>query len=325
MFVAENQSAPFVTIDQLSFRYGPRAVLENISLKISAGEIFGWLGPNGSGKTTLFRILATLLPVPPRCVTIGGYDLSRQATSVRQLLGVCFQSPALDRKLTVEENLRCQAALYGLSGSVLHQRLEEASRWWGLSDRWHQRVEGLSGGWQRRTELAKALLHRPRLLLLDEPSTGLDPRARSELWEQLQRLRHDTGTTILLTTHWMEEAERCDRLALLDQGQIVAVDAPHQLRAQVGTLKLHCRFVEGAPVQAAFEQQWGVALQRTPDHGFTITDPRVGDMASWLLATHREQLLELWLSRATLEDVFLARTGHSLSVPQLSTASTAER
>jgi len=177
------------------------------------------LGPNGGGKTTLFRILATLLPVQSGHAALMGLDLSSEPQAVRRLIGVTFQSPSVDGKLTVAENLRTQAHMYGLSGSLAASRIDELLGKLGLGDRRHDRVDSLSGGLKRRVEVAKCLLHRPRVLLLDEPSTGLDPGARHDLWEYLSRLRRDEGTTVLVTTHLMEEAERCDRLGILDRGR----------------------------------------------------------------------------------------------------------
>ena len=223
-----------VSVSNLRHRYGDREALCGIEFTVSTGEVFGLLGPNGGGKSTLFRLLATLLPVQSGVATLMGRDVATQPQSIRQLIGVTFQSPSVDGKLTVTENLRHQAHLYGLSGQSAAARIDEMLGRLGLSDRRKDRVDSLSGGLKRRVEVAKSLLHRPRVLLLDEPSTGLDPGARHDLWQYLSGLRRDEGTTILVTTHLMEEAERCDRLGILDRGHIVALGTPDELRLSVG-------------------------------------------------------------------------------------------
>ncbi len=193
-----------ISVRGLSHRYGSRQALDNLDFDVTSGEIFGLLGPNGGGKTTLFRILATLLPVQEGQVELLGLDVAREPEHVRTQIGVTFQSPSLDRKLTVRENLATQGALYGLSGSHLAGRIDTLLSRLGLADRARDRVESLSGGLARRVEIAKGLLHDPRVLLLDEPSTGLDPGARLDLWQYLRLLREEAGVTVLVTTHLME-------------------------------------------------------------------------------------------------------------------------
>ena len=215
---------------------GPVKALDDVSLTVRRGEIFGILGPNGSGKTTLFRILSTLLRPQGGYKTLRllGHDVFVQPNDVRGQMGVVFQSPSLDVKLTARENLTHQGRLYGLDRGSLDTRIGELLAYFGLTDRAGDLVETFSGGMRRRVELAKALLHEPKLLLLDEPATGLDPGARLDLWKQLHQLRDQRGQTIALTTHLMEEAEKCDRLAIMAKGKIVAVDTPAALKARIG-------------------------------------------------------------------------------------------
>ncbi|MEX2025872.1 MAG: ABC transporter ATP-binding protein, partial [Pirellulaceae bacterium] len=222
-----------VAIDRVSHRYGQRQAVVDLTLEIATGEIFVLLGPNGSGKTTLFRLLSTMLPLQQGNASLLGYDLRRQMQPIRERIGVVFQSPSLDRKLTVTENIRHQAALYGLFGGPLRQRLDEMLDRFGLANRAHERVERLSGGLRRRVELAKGMIHRPQLLLLDEPSTGLDPGARSDLWIYLKHVR-DEGVTVVLTTHILEEGEQADRIGILNAGKLVALDTPDALRRSIG-------------------------------------------------------------------------------------------
>src|SRR5438874_1108745 len=211
-------------IQRLTHRYADRAALADVSLDISVGEIFGFLGPNGSGKTTLFRILSTLISPQEGQVLFHlsdqDLDLRIQRDAIRHHIGVVFQSPSLDKQLTAEENLRHHGHLYGLRGRELSTRIDESLSRFNLSDRRHEIVGTFSGGLRRRVELAKGLLTRPQILIMDEPSTGLDPVARLELWTALAAARQQQNLTILLTTHLMDEADKCDRLAIMDQGKL---------------------------------------------------------------------------------------------------------
>src|SRR5688500_2168526 len=225
---------PIVEINDLRHAYGDRVALDGVTLSVGAGEIFALLGPNGSGKTTLFRILSTLVPPPPGKVLIAGHDPATERDAVRRQIGVVFQSPGLDKQLTAAENLTHQGHLYGLRGPALHRRVADALAAVGLSDRAAERADRLSGGMRRRVEIAKGLLHEPRVLLMDEPSTGLDPAARLELWSHLRRLNAERGVTILLTTHLLEEAEGATKVAVLDRGRLLACDAPAALKDAIG-------------------------------------------------------------------------------------------
>src|SRR6478736_2632006 len=193
-----------IGISGVGYAYGSRQALIDLSMEIRSGELFAVLGPNGGGKTTLFRLLSTLIPLQSGTVTVLGHDLAREPNAIRRSIGVVFQAPSLDRKLTVAENIRLQAALYGLAGRDLAKRLDELLDHFSLRDRANELTEKLSGGLRRRVELAKGMVHQPRLLLLDEPSTGLDPAARSDLWQYLRQLKTTQGTTIVLTTHYLD-------------------------------------------------------------------------------------------------------------------------
>jgi ABC-2 type transport system ATP-binding protein len=223
-----------VVVHDLSHKYGAREALSRVSFKVEAGSVFGLLGPNGSGKSTLFRILSTMIAPTEGRATVAGSDVVTQAEQVRRRIGVVFQSQSLDRKLTVDENLTAQGHLYGLSGSPLRKRVDETLSRLALNDRRGDVVGTLSGGLMRRVEIAKALLHAPDVLLMDEPSTGLDPVARREMWQYLDELRKIRELTILVTTHLLDEAERCGQLLLLHQGRIVAEGAPAVLKSKVG-------------------------------------------------------------------------------------------
>ena len=289
--------------------YGERTALDGVTFDVRRAEIFGLLGPNGSGKTTMFRILSTLmLPSGGRAV-IAGFDAARHASELRKHIGVVFQAQSIDVKLSAEENLRHVGHLYGLSGSVLKKRIVEMLQRVGLSDRAQERAETFSGGMQRRLELAKGLLHRPSVLLLDEPTTGLDPGARRDLWLYLHRLRDEEGVTVLVTTHLMEEAERCDRLAILSAGKLVALGTPAELKSEIGgdvivleaadpellAQKMNARFQTQAVVIAG-----KVRLERNQGHRFVteVVEAFPGEIDS------------ISVSKPNLEDVFIDRTGH---------------
>lgn len=220
-------------VTDLKHRYGERESLRGLSFSVASGDLFALLGPNGGGKTTLFRIISTLIAPASGTVEVFGIDVETQPAEARRRLGVVFQSAAVDPWLTVLENLRHHGYLYGLSGPSLARGIERALERFGLTPRAGDRVGTLSGGLRRRVELAKALLPEPPLLVLDEPSSGLDPTARRELLQELRRLREDAGTTIVLTTHLIEEAAAADRVGILHEGQLVAIGAPADLVANV--------------------------------------------------------------------------------------------
>jgi ABC-2 type transport system ATP-binding protein len=298
-----------ITIDRVTHAYGQRRAVDNLSLEIAAGEVFAFLGPNGSGKTTLFRVLSTLIPLQQGEVTILGHDIRRETLAVRRQLGVVFQAPSLDKKLTVAENLRHQGRLYGLTTAELVARSDELLAALGLADRAGDRVETLSGGMRRRVELAKSMLHRPRLLLLDEPSTGLDPAARSDLWQYLRQLRAADGTTIVLTTHLLDEADRADRIAIMHEGRLAALGRPDALRAEVGGDAITIQTDRPAELSAGIAQRFAcnptvvdgaVRLEQADGHQWI---PR-------LVEAFPAEIQSITLGKPTLEDVFIDRTGH---------------
>jgi ABC-2 type transport system ATP-binding protein len=298
-----------VRVEQLGHDYRGRAALQGVDLEVASGEMFGLLGPNGSGKTTLFRILATLLrPVSGRALVFG-HDAAREPDAVRARLGVVFQAPAVDRLLTVRENLDIHGRLYGLRGRALAGTIATTLERLRLSDRARDRVGTLSGGLARRVEIAKGLLHRPALLLLDEPSTGLDPAARADLWDCVRELRRSDGTTILFTTHLLEEAEGCDRVAILDAGRVVAFGTPRGLQEEIGgdVLVIATRH-EAASFRGDVERLAGVPAVEV---GGTIrVETAAGRvLVPRLLEAFPDRIDTLTLGRPTLLDVFVRRTG----------------
>ena len=298
-----------ILIDRLSHSYNGRPALEELSISVEVGEIFGLLGPNGGGKTTLFRILATLLPIQSGHVEILGLDPSRNAGDVRRLIGVTFQSPSVDGRLTVAENLKHQAHLYGLRGRKLALRMERLVSQFGLNDRLQQQVDTLSGGFKRRVELAKGLLHEPGVLLLDEPGTGLDPGARHDLWRYLRGLQSELNVTVLVTTHLMEEADECDRLAILDRGRFVAGGTPVELRASIGGECLSIHSARPSVLSERIEAEFGVTVCRIGDV-LRIEQQRGHELLRALVDRFGDEIESVSLGRPTLRDVFMARTGH---------------
>lgn len=304
---ADDQTA--VAIRDVVHHYGTHSALADVGFTVPSGEIFGLLGPNGGGKTTLFRLMATLLPVQTGTVTLLGYDVSTDAASVRSRIGVTFQSPSVDGKLTVQENLRHQAHLYGLWGRTATLRIDELLTQLALTDRARQRVDELSGGLKRRVEIAKSLLHAPQLLLLDEPSTGLDPGARHDLWSYLNRLRDERHVTILVTTHLMDEAEHCDRLGILDRGCLVAMGTPDALRRSVGGDCLTVRSPSPDGLAAQITQRFGLVPQRI-EQDLRIEHAAGHELLRDLVAAFGDEISAVSLSKPTLEDVFITKTGH---------------
>ena len=301
---------PVISAQNLVHRYENRTALNGVSFDVRPAELFGLLGPNGSGKTTLFRILSTLMiPTGGRALVLG-CDSAQDAASLRRQIGVVFQAQSVDPKLTAYENLWHQGHLYGLRGSALKRRVQEILTRVGLSDRAKERVETFSGGMQRRIELAKGLLHHPGVLLLDEPTTGLDPGARRDLWQYLQILRDEEHVSVLVTTHLMEEAERCDRLAIMNEGNLVALGTPAELKNEIGgdvilldaardanslAQEIRNRFHVDTTVLGN-----QVRIEREGGHRF-VPD---------VVEAFPGEIQAISVSKPALEDVFIHRTGH---------------
>jgi len=300
-----------IRVENLAHSYGDRVALAGVSFTVTAGEIFGLLGPNGSGKSTLFRILSTMMTPTDGRAVIAGHDVEREPTPVRRHLGVVFQTQSLDKALTVEENLRAQGHLHGLSGVVLRERMAATMERLGLDGRRKDLVETLSGGLRRRVEIAKALLHKPEVLLMDEASTGLDPAARRDLSRHVDNLRRHEGVTVLLTTHILEEADRCDRLVLLHQGRIVAQGSPAELRARIGGDVVVLEAADAQALASGIRERFGVKpvardgrvrIEIENGHRFIteVVEPFPGPIES--VALHQP----------TLEDVFMHETGAAI-------------
>jgi ABC-2 type transport system ATP-binding protein len=302
---------PAIDAERVTYAYGQRRALDELCVQIAAGEVFVFLGPNGGGKTTLFRLLSTLIPPQSGRLTVLDHDLAGDPMAVRRQIGVVFQAPSLDRKLTVRENLWHQGRLYGLGRSELTARQDELLARFGLTDRAGDLVETLSGGLRRRVELAKGLLHRPRLLLLDEPSTGLDPGVRSEFWSYLQAIRDQDGVTVVMTSHLLEEADKADRIAILDAGKLVAIGAPDELRATVGGDSILIDTPEPRELAAAIGERFRLAATLL-DGRVRLEQPEGHRWIAQLVEAFPGRIRAITMGKPTLEDVFIDRCGRRL-------------
>jgi ABC-2 type transport system ATP-binding protein len=307
------ENAPRLAVRDLARRFGDRAALAGVSFDVAPGEVFGLLGPNGAGKTTTFRLLAGLIPVDAGTVALDGRVTAPTDRAYRARLGVVFQEASLDLKLTGRENLRLGAALYGLPRAAAAARIEEALRLMELGARADEATSKYSGGMRRRIEIARVLLHDPDLLLLDEPGRGVDPEALRRIWDQLTELRARRGVSIVVTTHQPEEAERCDRIALLDEGRVAAMGTPDELRARVAGDVVRVRGDRPEELAATIRARLGLdgavrdgAVVLEAPRGHEVV-PRVAE----LFAPGR--LASVATSRPTLADVFAKLTGKGWS------------
>lgn len=307
---ARSSAEAIISVQGLVHRYESRTALNGVSFDVRPAELFGLLGPNGSGKTTLFRILSTLMIPTAGHALVLGCDVAEDASELRSQIGVVFQAQSVDPKLTAYENLWHQGHLYGLRGRPLKKRVMEILGRVGLVDRAKERVETFSGGMQRRIELAKGLLHRPGVLLLDEPTTGLDPGARRDLWQYLRTLRDEEQVSVLVTTHLMEEAEKCDRLAIMNEGNLVALGTPAELKTEIGGDVILLDAAEDAgslaeQIRARFHLATTVLgnqvrIERENGHHF-VPD---------LVEAFPGEIQAISVGKPALEDVFIHRTGH---------------
>jgi ABC-2 type transport system ATP-binding protein len=298
-----------IEVRNLTHRYGDRVALSKIAFDVKKGEVFGLLGPNGGGKSTLFRVLSTMMAPTEGSASIAGHDVVRESSAVRRKVGVVFQTQSLDKALTVEENLRAQGHLHGLSGATLRDRMESAMTRLGLKDRRKDLVETLSGGLRRRVEIAKALLHRPQVLLMDEASTGLDPAARRDLSRHVEELRQQEGVTVLLTTHVLEEAARCDRLILLHQGRIVAAGSPGELCARIGgDVVVLQAAAEAQPLAERIAERFHVSAAAV-DGQVRVEIENGHRFIADVVEAFPGAIESVGLHKPSLEDVFVKETG----------------
>ena len=304
----------------LARRYDDVDAVAGVDLDVEPGEVFGFLGPNGAGKSTTIKMLCTLVQPTAGTATVAGYDVVRQRDDVRRAIGLVFQDPTLDGYLTAEQNLRMHAELYGVPKSALGARMSDVLDMVGLSDRRTSRVSTYSGGMKRRLEIARGLLHAPRVLFLDEPTVGLDPQTRASIWRYINELRRREDITIFMTTHYMDEAEYCDRIAIIDQGRIVVTDTPEALKASVGKDRVQISTDDDEAAMAALRSRFDV----TPvlaEGQVTFAIAGGEGFVPRLFAELGVPIKSVSVSRPSLDDVFMSYTGTTIRDAESSGAS----
>jgi ABC-2 type transport system ATP-binding protein len=295
-----------VSVRGLRKAYGEVEAVRGVDLDVHTGEVFGFLGPNGAGKSTTIKILCTLARATSGSATVAGFDVATQRDLVRRHIGLVFQDPTLDTYLTAEQNLRFHAELYGMRRASVAPRLQQVLEMVGLWERRAAKVQTFSGGMKRRLEIARGLMHSPRVLFLDEPTVGLDPQTRASIWAYVRQLREQEDITIFLTTHYMDEAENCDRIAIMDEGRIVALDTPTALKASVGTDRVTIRTTDDAAALARLD---GAVL--TPE-GIVIPVEDGESYVPLLFGTLGVPITSVSIARPSLDDVFLSYTGRTI-------------
>jgi ABC-2 type transport system ATP-binding protein len=296
------------------YKKGPRAV-DGIDISVAPGEIYGFLGPNGAGKSTTVHVLTTLLPPTAGTAVVGGYDVVKDGPKVRGIIGVALQEAALDPLLTARDHLRLQSTLQSVPKDRRESRAEELLHRVGLVDAADRKVAGYSGGMKRRLDLALALVHSPRILFLDEPTTGLDPQSRTDIWNEVALMRREAGVTVFLTTQYLEEADvLADRVGIIDQGKIVAEGTPAELKAEIGRPSVHAipRTEDDRPMIAEFLAQFGEPLASTRDVAVRLNDGLGLTDIVRAVDANGVDIADLELHAPTLDDVFLAKTGRTL-------------
>jgi ABC-2 type transport system ATP-binding protein len=307
----KRSGTPIIEVEGLTRHYGRLEAVKGISFEVYPGEIFGFLGPNGAGKSTTINMLCTLLHPTAGRARIAGYDIVAQRNKVRESIGLIFQDPSLDDRLTADENLRFHATVYGLPTSISRQRREELLKMVDLYDRRDQLVRTFSGGMKRRLEIARGLLHYPRVLFLDEPTIGLDPQTRLHLWSYILNLRQQKQITMFMTTHYMDEAEYCDRIAIIDHGRIVALDTPSRLKDMVGGDVIRLRTSDNALAAQQIKEHFGVEPRESK--GELIFEIAGGEeLVPRIVERVTARIASISVRRPTLDDVFIKLTGREI-------------
>jgi ABC-2 type transport system ATP-binding protein len=300
-----------IQTDSLVKKFGDFEAVKGVSFSTEAGEVFGFLGPNGAGKTTTINMLCTLLTPTSGNATVNGYDIVKQRDQVRESIGLVFQDSTLDDYMTAEQNLRFHAYAYGLNGKLLETRLKSLLEMVELWDRRGDKIRNFSGGMRRRLEITRGLLHHPKVLFLDEPTLGLDPQTRRHIWAYILGLRQTENLAIFMTTHYMEEAENCNRIAIMDHGQIVALDTPEKLKDMVGGDMIQIKTDDQEQAARILSEKYGFTPQT--DNGTLAFTVKNGEaFLPQFITTFPIQLNSVSLRRPTLEDVFIKVTGHDI-------------
>jgi len=305
------QTPVIIEVSGLEKRFGDVEAVRGVDFQVRAGETFGFLGPNGAGKSTTINILCTLARPTAGTARVAGHDVVTERDAVRRTIGLVFQDPTLDVELTAEQNLRFHAELYGVPKAGLSERIDDMLRMVGLADRRGSQVQTFSGGMRRRLEIARGLLHSPRVLFLDEPTIGLDPQSRASVWDYIGALRRREDITVFLTTHYMDEAEHCNRIAIIDSGRIVALDTPEALKAGVGKDRVQITTSDDEAAIAALRGRFGIeAGMHSGEVTFAVPDGE--RFVPRLFAELGVPIHTVSVARPTLDDVFLAHTGTTI-------------
>ena len=304
-------STPAIEVEDLVKSYGDVDAVRGVSFTVPPGEVFGFLGPNGAGKSTTINVLCTLARPTSGAARVSGFDVVSQRDDVRRHLGLVFQDPTLDVQLTAAQNLRMHAELYGIDADVIPARMDQMLQMVDLADRRDQRVITFSGGMKRRLEIARGLMHSPRVLFLDEPTIGLDPQTRSSIWRYIRALQEKEGTTIFMTTHYMDEAEFCDRIAIMDRGEIVVLDTPEALKASVGADRVVLGTADDDAALAALRDRFGIEAS-VAEGAVTFHVENGEAFVPRLFAELDVAITSIAVSRPTLDDVFMRYTGSTI-------------
>ena len=300
-----------ISVSGLTKEYGEVQAVRGIDFEVARGETFGFLGPNGAGKTTTIKILCTLANATSGTATVAGHDAATERDAVRRNIGLVFQDTTLDTYLTAEQNLRFHAELYGVPKAAVMPRMRQVMDMVGLWDRKGSLVSTFSGGMQRRLEIARGLLHAPHVLFLDEPTVGLDPQTRSSIWAYINDLKRREDITIFLTTHYMDEAENCDRIAIIDHGEIVAIDTPEALKASIGEDRVQIHTTDDEAAIAALADTFG--LEAAMHEGAVTFSVASGEQfVPRLFAEFAVPIQSVSVSRPSLDDVFMSYTGTTI-------------
>ena len=300
-----------IRVENLVKKYGDLAAVNDISFAVTPGEMFGFLGPNGAGKTTTINILCTLSRPTSGQAFINGFDVVRQQNQVRQSIGLVFQDPSLDERLNGLQNLRFHASVYNVPVSIREPRIEQVLKMMELWDNRNNSVRTYSGGMKRRLELARGLIHYPKVLFLDEPTLGLDPQTRNRIWEYILALREHEGTTVFLTTHYMEEAEKADRIAIIDSGKLVALDSPERLKQIVGQDIISLKTADNEKAADEIKLRYHIEARRDGSE-LTFEVPSGEEFLPEFIRGFGIRILSINLRRPSLEDVFLKLTGREI-------------
>jgi ABC-2 type transport system ATP-binding protein len=303
--------ASAISVHGLAKSFNEVEAVRGVSFEVESGEAFGFLGPNGAGKTTTINMLCTLAKPTGGSASVAGYDVVRQRDDVRRHIGLVFQDPTLDGYLSAEQNLRLHAELYGVERALIPARMRQVLEMVGLWERRSGQVLTFSGGMRRRLEIARGLMHSPRVLFLDEPTIGLDPQTRRSIWSYIRELQENEDITIFMTTHYMDEAEFCDRIAIMDQGEIVALDTPEALKAQVGADRIRIQTQDDEAAIAALAKRFAIEGQ-TAEGAVIFFVPSGEEFVPRLFAELGVPIRSVSVSRPTLDDVFMSYTGTTI-------------